>query len=157
MGLSEKKKEAARHLVNGVSKTQAARFVGCDPSTLRRWLHQEEFIEYLERLKDGAVESDLKTFGLSKVDTYDRLEEMRHMTINRFLHLLSLPEEASRNEINLLRIAGKWCGLESINDRVDMQLEYLQRKMPPQAYDKLLKALATSSTAEITSPNAATQ
>lgn len=155
MGITKKQKEAAKYLIQGVSKTETAKLVGCDPSTLRRWLHQDSFIRYSNSLTDNVVETDFKTFAITKLDIHDCLEEIRQTALNRLLQLLCHPDDASRNEINLLKLAGKWSGLESINDRVDMQLDYLQRRMPPEAYDELLKALATSGSKEIASANTA--
>ena len=149
MKLSKKQKEAAELLQLGMPKKKVAALVGCDPSTLRRWLHQKAFIEYSQFLVDHLVEEDIETFTPVRFNTFDCLQDIRQAVLSRVRHLVSNPEDSSRNEIAILKVAGKWSGLESINDRVDMQLDYLERRMSPEAYEELLQALSLNSIPEV--------
>lgn len=149
MKMTKKQKEAAELLQTGLPKTKVAELVECDPSTLRRWLHQKAFIEYSQSLADKVVEEDIKTFTPVRVDTFNYLEDIRQTVLSRVRHLVSNPEDASRNEIAILKLAGKWSGLESINDRVDMQLDYLERRMSPEAYEELLQALSLNTIPDV--------
>ena len=141
--LSEIQLRALGLTIEGRDAAEIARILGKGKRTIERWRATPAF-------KSALVETKRSVQKKSVDRVADRLVKVQMLALDAVEKILSNDGEASRNKLNAARLAGKWSGLETLDYQIENQLDRLQKRMSPHAYQELLIGLSEDSQ---TSPN----
>lgn len=151
MNLSDRQLQAAGLLARGLSVRKVAEAVEVNKSTISNWKKLDAFQGAIEdcrkSVRDGAVKAVGLRAGESVGHFVGQIERLKFKALTTIEKILDDDEESPRIKVNAARIAGKWCGLELPEARIESQLDKLQQKMSPEAYHALILALAEDSPA----------
>ncbi len=129
--------------IEGYRAFEIAQILDKGERTIERWRASAAFKSALAETKRSVQKKSVDCVA-------DRLVTIQMLAIDAIEKILSDDEEPSRNKLNAARLAGKWSGLETIDYQIENQLDRLQKRMSPHAYQELLIGLSEDSQ---TSPN----
>jgi hypothetical protein len=100
-------RETARLLVAGEKSTAICRKLGIGTSTLRRWRHEQEFIDYAESLERECDKALIEHIGTDGVADFDAMQRLHALVPEAIVTVACILREGGGREVSAKIAASK--------------------------------------------------